>query len=231
MGAIMAGLAMPDAFLRSGGFLSAMADPIARLVPSIGPPGSSEDVQLVQALRARRPDAAGILWDRYSRLVRRVVQRAFGPSSSDVDDLVQDVFMRVFNHVDTLREPEALRGFILTVTSSIIASEMRRRKVRRFLGLTRGGDLPDVPGLVRDDDSRELLTRVYAVLDRAPTEERMAFVLHNLEGLELVDVARSLEISVATVKRRITRVQDRLSRAVRSDPEFARGLGLLEGNS
>lgn len=184
------------------------------------------EVQLVQALRRGDPGAAGLLWDRYAAPVRRVVQRAMG--RTDADDLVQEVFLRLFAKLPSLRDPSALRAFVFTVTSSVVASEIRRRRVRRFFGLTQQGELPDVPSAPRDDDNRELLQHIYGVLDRAHPQERLAFVLRNLEGLEVTEVAQALGISLATTKRRLARMHARIHRALSANPDFA---GLLRGKT
>ena len=92
----------------------------------------------------------------------------------------------------------------------------------------RQGDLPERASAPADDENREALSRLYNVLDRSNHEERMSFVLKNLEGMELSEVGATLGISVATVKRRLAKVQERLARAVGSDPEMAAALGLGE---
>jgi len=189
-------------------------------------PETAADVILVKAVVEGKPRAAAQLWDRFSPMVRRVIRRSV--ATDDVEDLVQEVFLRVFNRIGSLRDPAALKAFVFTVTSSVIVSDIRSRKVRRFLWLTRQGDLPERASAPADDENREALSRLYNVLDRSNHEERMSFVLKNLEGMELSEVGATLGISVATVKRRLAKVQERLARAVGSDPEMAAALGLGE---
>lgn len=182
------------------------------------------DGRIVDEVVNKRPGGAARLWDRFSPQVRRIIRRSM--ASDDVEDLVQEVFLRVFHQLHRLREPRALRGFILTVTSSVIASEMRRRKIRRFLRLTRDGELPEPATAPIDYDAREALLRLYGVLQKANHQERMAFVLKHMEGLELADVAQTLRLSVATVKRRLQRINARLTRAVSDDPALIAALGI-----
>lgn len=158
-------------------------------------------------------------------MIRRTV------NTNDVEDLVQDMFLRMFRRVGTLRDPSALRAYVLRVTSSVIVSDIRHRKVRRFLGLTHQGDLPESPGAPCDDENREALSRLYAVLHRCSHEERMSFMFKNVEGMELSEVADTLGISVATVKRRLAKVHERLTRAVGDDAQMAAALGLNPSES
>lgn len=177
---------------------------------------AERNARFVMDVVNKRPGAAARLWDRFAPQVRRVIRRSM--AKDDVEDSVQEVFLRVFHRLHRLREPQALKAFILTVTSSVIASEMRRRKVRRFLWLTKEGELPEPATAPVDHDAREALLRLYDVLHRSSHEERMSFVLKHMEGLELADVAQALGVSVATVKRRLQKVHERLTRAVQEDP-------------
>ena len=70
---------------------------------------------------------------------------------------------------------------------------------------TAAGDQPrstrHPPGYI---ESREALRRLPLILDRANAEERTAFVLRVIEGMPLEDVATTLDVSVATAKRRLS---------------------------
>jgi RNA polymerase sigma-70 factor, ECF subfamily len=75
----------------------------------------SEDADLARALIARDPKAPRTLWRRYAPMVFRMLRRALGPGH-DVEDLAQEVFLCVFEKVPTLREPKALKAFVISIT-------------------------------------------------------------------------------------------------------------------
>jgi RNA polymerase sigma-70 factor (ECF subfamily) len=56
------------------------------------------------------------------------------------------------------------------------------------------------------------LKGVYALLDRLPTEQRIALVLRRVEGMELAEIATAMKLSLATVKRRLVLAEARLER-------------------
>lgn len=206
-----------------------MSDPAflgVNLVP-LAATDATMDLELVEALRRKEPTAAAALWDRFSLQVRRVIRRSVG--ADDVEDLVQEVFLRLFNRLHTLREPAALTGFVLRVTTSVVISELRRKKVRRFLRLTREGELPEPATPAHDEDAREALRHLYRVLDGCGHEERMVFVLTEVEGMELAEVAAALNVSVATVKRRLSKLRARLLKAAGGDGAVRSALGLEAG--
>ncbi|HEY3496440.1 MAG TPA: sigma-70 family RNA polymerase sigma factor, partial [Polyangiaceae bacterium] len=169
-----------------------------------------DDATLARALIARDPAAPRAVWSRFSVLVRRIVRRSLG-SEQDVEDVVQDVFATLFIKPALLREPGSLRAFLVSVTLHNISYELRRRKVRRLVGIAPTAELPDIRVVENNPESREALARFYRILDGVRTRDRLAFVLRYIEGMEVADVAAALEISEPTARRRFTRAYKRVA--------------------
>jgi RNA polymerase sigma-70 factor (ECF subfamily) len=169
-----------------------------------------DDAALARAAALGQPAAAAAIWDQFSPVVRAILRRILGPDS-EVNDLVQDVFLRIFKEIATLRDPHAFRAFVMRVATHAAISELRRRRVRRWLFLTRDGILPEIPvGAVASSPERLAMRALYRLLDDLDPESRSAFVLHHIEELELREVAAAMKISLATVKRRLAYARGRL---------------------
>jgi RNA polymerase sigma-70 factor (ECF subfamily) len=192
-----------------------------RVVPPGGDRGE-DDATLVEAVRARTPRAAGRLWDRHSGMVRRILRRILGPSV-DVEDAVQDAFMRLFRDLDSLRDPAALRSFLIGISLHVAKSELRRRRAKRWLLLSDDGVLsePESEGDVQHLEQRAALVRLYRVLDRLGAERRSVFVLRYVEGLELAELSAVLGCSLATTKRRVADAARRVCLLAEKDPLLA----------
>jgi RNA polymerase sigma-70 factor (ECF subfamily) len=162
--------------------------------------GAPTDAELVHALRADDAGAPGMLWERHSPAVRRLLGRALGPSL-EIDDLTQEVFLRVFVRLPSLRDPSALRPFVLAVAANVLKWEIRRRWVTRRVRLSDTGTLPDVVGVTDDVEALHALRRCYRILDKLSANERIAFVLRYMEGMTVQEVASTLSVSVSTAKR------------------------------
>jgi RNA polymerase sigma-70 factor (ECF subfamily) len=191
---------------------------VVRRLPSSAP---TDDAALARLAAAKDPRAAAALWDRYATLVRGILRRTLGPSA-DVEDLVQDAFIGLFRTLPGLRDPDALRSFIVGTALRVARSELRRRRVRRWLSLTPTGTIPDLaqPGAI-DPEARRAVKRLYEVLDKIDDRGRMAFVLRHLEGYELTEVAEALGCSLATTKRALAKAQERVNAMVERDPLLA----------
>ena len=176
-----------------------------------------EDADLVRALIARERYAPGALWRRFAPIVSRILRRTLGPGH-DVEDVAQEIFLCVFEKVSLLREPTALRNFVISITVLTARSEIRRRWVRRWSRLAAKGDASEDAIIEVDTDSREALWRFYGVLDRLNATDRTLFVMRFIEEHPLLEVAEALGMSLATTKRRLARAQSRVQLLVERDP-------------
>jgi RNA polymerase sigma-70 factor (ECF subfamily) len=177
------------------------------------------DASLARALA--RGDAGAELeaWNRFSPPVDATLARLLGPGPrEDREDLLQEVFIRFFRRIGTLREPAAVRGFLTGIALHVVRGELARRRARRWLRLTGTGDAPEAPALERDDEAREAVRRYYRVLDKLGGRERSLFVARTIEGLTLEEVAALHEVSVSTAQRGIARATKRVAALVRHDP-------------
>jgi len=146
-----------------------------------------------------------------------------GPAGGgqDPDDLIQEVFLRLFRKLPELREQGSLRAFVLAITVRVIKGEQRLRWIKRWLGLFEDGEAPERQGGTPDLDAREALGRFYGLLDRLSPKHRAAFVLRYVEGMELMDVADAVGVSRATIKRWLPRIARRVFSQVGRDPLLA----------
>src|SRR6478752_5311208 len=81
---------------------------------------------LVERCRHGDREAWRDLVEEYSRYVYAIIMRGYRLSESDAEDVYQDVFARVFERLETLRDDDALRGWIAQVTRNLCSDHLRR---------------------------------------------------------------------------------------------------------
>jgi RNA polymerase sigma-70 factor (ECF subfamily) len=189
-----------------------------------------DDDTLARAGMAGQAWAQREIWYRFAPMVFALLRRSLG-ARYDPEDLLQEVFLRVFGRLSTLANPGALRSFIYSFAVRVVSEEMRRHRIRSRLGaiFLRPVAEPSVPHI--DFESRELLSRVQAVLDGMNARHRTVFVLRRLEGMELAEIAANLELSLATVKRDLGKANLHVSRAIHRDDHLRVGLEQSPGPS
>jgi RNA polymerase sigma-70 factor, ECF subfamily len=188
--------------------------PPLRLELLVAPPSSDSpeppeppetDTLLVEALRNRDLSAAGRLYDRYAPNVRGMVHRMLG-LDAELDDVVQDVFIAAITSITKLRDPAMLKSWLLGIAVGKVRDNLRSRWRRRWLSFRPSEDLPDHPA-PNTDAQVDLVKEVCGILDHLPPEERIALLLHRLEGLSLEEAAQTCNMTVSTFKRRLSRAE------------------------
>jgi RNA polymerase sigma factor (sigma-70 family) len=133
------------------------------------------------------------------------------PSAEDAEDILQDVF---YEFVETTREAEPLEkavAWLYRVAKNKITDWYRKRKPERFENRTVNDEEEDEPLFLTDilssvdrpADDQMLLKAISEELTDAlellPEKQKQVFVLHELEGLSLKQIAEQTQVPVKTV--------------------------------
>jgi RNA polymerase sigma-70 factor (ECF subfamily) len=186
-------------------------------------PAPESDELLVLSLRSRHPDAGTQLFDRYAPHVRRVLVRVMGPDS-EILDLVHDVFVTALESVNRLIDPKALRAWLTQIAVFTARARIRRRVRGRILRFVPFSELPEPELPPADFEASEAMQAVYRVLDALDTDQRIAFALRFVAGMELTEVAASCGVSLATIKRRLARAQISFASLAEKEPALSEWL-------
>jgi RNA polymerase sigma-70 factor, ECF subfamily len=181
---------------------------------------SATDGDLARGLAAGEAWAVAETWHRFAPMVLSMAERSLG-SRSEADDLGQEVFYRVYRRAGTMRDPDSLRSFVYSVAVRALKSELRSRKLRGWLSFHEPEDLVDLGSGTVDVESRDLLRKCYALLDRLAPRDRLVFVLRRMESMTVDEIARAMDLSDSTVKRSMLRASSRLLRWIDADPGLA----------
>src|SRR6185295_5438322 len=150
--------------------------------PSPVPSGGDLD----SMFRAYSPYVAAIAW----RLLAR---------DDEIEDVVQEVFLRAVSGLREMRAPEAIKGWLAVVTVRVARRRLRARKVRTFFGSAI--DYESLPSKDASAHDLAVLGEVHAALASVPVNKRIAWLLRYGAGESLDQIAASCGCSLATAKR------------------------------
>jgi RNA polymerase sigma-70 factor (ECF subfamily) len=183
-----------------------------------------DDQTLVRETLAGKRWAQREVWYRFAPMVYGLLRRSLG-LRHEHDDLVQEVFLRVFRRLHTLEKPEALRSFVYSVAVRVVSEEIRHFYVRQRARDNMAFLTPVGGAQGADFEAREALVRVQRILDGLKDKHRAVFVLRHVDGMELREIAVGLDISLATVKRYLSKADRSVHRAVARDEGLRSVLG------
>ena len=144
--------------------------------------------------------------------VAAVVMRMVG-RDDDVDDIVQDTFLRALDGLQRLEDPGKTRWYLASIAVRLTLRKLKRRRALRVFGLAEKWHPTLLSTPRATGEHRALLASVYRVLDSMSADEQVAWSLRYLEGERLEDVAQLTGVSLSTVKRRIASVDAALGGA------------------
>jgi RNA polymerase sigma-70 factor (ECF subfamily) len=182
---------------------------------------------LVEGAAGGDREAIAAIWDRYSGLVRGVLHGALGPDQA-IEDLVQEVFLAFLRGVKKMDDGAALRGYLASVAVRQAALEIRKRQVRRWVGLSPTGELPERAADAEDVEGRAALRALHRVLDKLPSRRRMAFVLRHVQGLELLEAGAALGVSESTLRRELVTARQQVLLWASREPALAEFLSRMK---
>ena len=191
-------------------------------VAELTPARAGRDWALVEALRRRDSAAAERLLETYGDRVYRLALRITG-NTQDAEEVVQDAFWSVLRHIDTFRGESLLGSWIYRITANTAYQKLRRTAHQRdeisldqVIPIIDDGHPPGDPSgdwsahidaPATQGDLRDVLA---SAIDELPADHRAVFVLHDVEGLSMAEVADALRITLAAAKSRVHRVRLRL---------------------
>lgn len=181
----------------------------AQVLPFRQTSNESDEV-LVASARDGKRHAQEALFRRHAKLAMGLAYRLM--PEEDPNDLAHDAFMSAFSHLNQLRNASQFSTWLGGIVVSEVRKRLRRRRLLSRLGIGPASDeeLSVRPAAGASDDVRAELQDVYRGLALLSTEERLAVVLYRVEGYELTEVASALDLSLATVKRRIAAADEKL---------------------
>ena len=161
-----------------------------------------------------RPGWQRLAFDEFHKLVRGLLIKTLGPHA-EIDDLVGEVFVGFFESARNIRSAEGMRSYMVSIIMNTARREIRRRKRRRLL-FWKDEPADSIERVPSTDDpkAKAALLQLSRILEGLGVEERLAYVLHELDGLGLIEVAAALGVSHSTAKRRVRRASEFVRRRV-----------------
>jgi RNA polymerase sigma-70 factor (ECF subfamily) len=150
----------------------------------------------------------------HSPFVAGLAYRLLG-RDSDVDDVVQEVFVALLRFHDSVRDAGALRGWLATTTARLSQRRMRSVafRVRRWLS-SDDFEAGDAFAAGASAEDHVALAHVHRALAGVSPSARVAWILRYVEQERMEDVARIVGCSLTTAKRRVEAAQIAVKRAL-----------------
>ena len=196
-----------------------------------GTPEPLDDARLVAAIRSGNAALAGAFYDRTRPVLARTVHRLLGATDNDFDDLVQVAAIELLHSLDRYRGDCSLDTWASTIAANVVYKHIRRRGLERNI-FARELAPEDVPQTAHQRPVlRAMVDQVMQHLGQIVHERAWTFLLHDVHGYSLDEVAGMTGVTVAAAQSRLVRGRRELHERIANDPDLAGGLDGLEDES
>jgi RNA polymerase sigma-70 factor (ECF subfamily) len=168
------------------------------------------DKELMELIQAGDDKAFGTLVGRFQDRLLNFVGRIITDRET-AEELVQETFLRIFNQKNSYTPEYAVSTWVYTIALNLARSELRKRKLRRFISLDfikeeADIELPDRVNL----KAVSLAPIIQQAIEKLPDDYKTAFVLCDIQRLPYQQIAEVMRVPVGTVKSRINRARSML---------------------
>ena len=153
-------------------------------------------------------NAAANIWEELHNGLRAFIAKRVS-NEAETEDLLQEVFLRVHRHAQTLQEPERMISWVFQITRNAIVDHYRSAQRRRELPAGLATEIEqdkNVMAVEEENEAKyELSHCLRPMIDRLSPDYREAIRLVELEGLTNQEAAIKLGLSVPGMKSRVQR--------------------------
>ena len=184
-----------------------------------------DEIDLWRRASGGEREAFASLVERVLPRIRRLLFRLLGFRRADVDDLTQEVFMRLIQRIRELKKPEAGPGYVRTIAVHVVREQQRRAIRQAPVANIAIEDLTEeegsAPGSDWDLGDAELREHVAQGVAALPLSLREVLVLRVYEELAPHEIARHLKVRPEAVRNRLHRARQALKKSLHEDAELS----------
>lgn len=173
------------------------------------------DEAIARLVQEGDTDAFGELMRRYESKLKRY-GRKFLSRSEDIEDLVQDVFIKVYTNIQSFDIALRFSPWIYRIAHNTFVNELKRKSKYGLSVFDADVILPLIPSKETADGAvldAELQKEIDTLITILPAKYREVIVLHYIEDLSYQEISEVLQIPVTTVGVRMNRARTKLQAA------------------
>lgn len=149
-------------------------------------------------------------------------------NEEDAEDIAQEVFMQVFESIDTFKEESKLSTWIYQITVSKALDQIRKKKTKKRFAFLKSLFREEDQAMIEPPDfmhpgvkleNKENAQALFQAMDKLPPNQKTAFVLNKMENLSYQEVGDVMELSSSAVDSLLQRARQNLKKELRTQFE------------
>lgn len=178
-----------------------------------------KDNEIIENIKGGSRESFKELVDTYKDMVFNVCY-GFIKNKEDAEDITQDVFFSIYKNIENFKLESRLSTWIYRIAVNRSLNHIRKRKLMKIfskINLKEEDEEVNVPASedsaadysVMSKEKKEIISKA---LDKLPSNQKIAFILHNTQGFSYEEIAEIMNCSVSAVESRIHRARTNLQK-------------------
>lgn len=175
------------------------------------------DPQHIRKLKAGSQIAFETIYDCFSQKVYSIAIK-FGLDREDANEVVQDVFIKLWNHRSTLNENLSIKSYLFTITKNALIN--RQKKMVYEIAYKKYLEKQDLNTFSQTEDDvyySDLEQLAETFINKLPTQQKEIFLLSKRENLPSQEIAEKLNLSLRTVENQVYRATKKIKEELKKN--------------
>lgn len=187
-----------------------------------------KEIDMINYIKSGDIEAFEEMLTMYQKLIYNICYRMFN-NKEDAEDLTQDVFVKVYNKINSFNEKTSFKSWICTIATNTCIDELRKRKNKTTVSIdknieTDDGELKiDVVSNEKTPEEAVVKNEEAHMLENAllelNIEDREIIVLRDIQGLSYDEISEIKNIKLGTVKSKLARARLKLQKILKNNME------------
>ena len=189
-------------------------------------PSAVDDSVLLAGLKARDSSLCATFYDRVRPIVDRTLRRLLGQHDIDYEDTAQRALFELVDTIDRFRGECPFDAWISIIAARVAFRTIRRRRLERrlFADLEPEQAQPLTRSHASAVAARQAIERIRIELEKMEPNRAWTFLLHDVYGYDLKEVAQITNVSLSAAQSRLVRGRREIHERIRNDDALARFL-------
>lgn len=177
------------------------------------------DIELIHQFKKGNKEVFDLLVERYHQKIYNTCYRMLG-NSEDAQDITQETFIKLFKNLNSFKEKSSFSTWVFMITTNICRDKLRKRKNNKetesidekeyLLNDNKiSTDTPEEVSILHETGNQ-----IQSEINKLPDKHKEVVILREFEALSYNEISKVLDISLGTVKSRLSRARSSLRKSI-----------------
>lgn len=130
-------------------------------------------------------------------------------SNYEAEDIVQDIFLRLWSNREKLNEYRSIEAFAMTMTKNLCLDKLKGKNTKHLeLNQIIPMDIMENP--YKQIDNKDIMKKIYGIINELPEQQKIIIQMRDVEGCDFDEIAEVTQLSLNTIRVNLSRARKKV---------------------